>query len=227
MSILVNLLGESPFGALAAHGEKVHLCVRLLREAFGALQSGDRAQLRGLAERISLAETEADKLRNQLHESLATQVLLPIRREELFNILEHQDSMADRAEDIAFLLTYRAMNLPGPLMARVMEYVEMVLTNCELARGIISRLDLLVEASFTGRDALTVSKLITELAEREDDIKPAQTGLTRDLLEAQPSLPPVEAVLWMQVIGLLAKLSKHADHTGNGIRMTLKLKSSR
>ncbi|MCW5553653.1 MAG: TIGR00153 family protein [Verrucomicrobiae bacterium] len=227
MSILTNLLGESPFAALEAHGERVHECVRLLREAFAAVQSGDRAQLLALAGRICQAETQADSIRNELHESLAVQVLLPIRREDLFNILEHQDSMADRAEDIACLLTYRDLKLPAPLMQQVQEYVENVLTNCELARGIISRLDLLVEASFTGRDALTVSKLITELAEREDDIKPAQTELTRQLLGAEPPLPPVEAVLWMQIVGWLAKLSKHADRTGHGIRMTLKLKSSR
>lgn len=227
MSILTNLVGESPFAALEAHGERVHECVRLLREAFAAVQGAERAQLMALAGRICHAETQADTIRNELHEKLAAQVLLPIRREELFNILEHQDSMADRAEDIVCLLTYRDMSLPAHLMAQVMGYVELVLRNCELARGIISRLDLLVEASFTGRDALTVSKLITELAEREDAIKPAQTELTRHLLGAQPPLPPVEAVLWMQVVGLLAKLSKHADRTGNGIRMTLKLKSSR
>ncbi|HMP84189.1 MAG TPA: DUF47 family protein [Verrucomicrobiota bacterium] len=226
MSILINLLGESPFAALEAHSNKVHECVRLLRESFSALQTGDAGQLRTLADRIGQLETEADAIRNQLHETMASQTLLPIRRDELFNILESQDSMADRAEDIACLLTYRDMSLPAPLMDQVLAYVEMVLKNCELAQGVMSRLGLLVEASFSGRDAITVSKLISELAEREDAIKPAETNLTRQLLQAQPPLPPVEALLWMQAIGQLAKLSKHAGNTGNGIRMTLKLKSS-
>jgi uncharacterized protein Yka (UPF0111/DUF47 family) len=88
----------------------------------------------------------------------------------------------------------------------------------------MSRLDLLVESSFKGRDALTVLKLVTELAEREDELKPAQFDLTRKLLAVESQLPPVEAVLWMKAIALLGELAKSADRTGNGIRMTLQIK---
>jgi uncharacterized protein Yka (UPF0111/DUF47 family) len=135
--------------------------------------------------------------------------------------------MADRAEDIAQTLTYRDMTLPAPLMDEVDIYVAMVLRNCELAAGIMSKLDLLVEASFRGRDAVTVSRLITELAERDDEVKPAQIELTRKLLAAENRISSVEAVLWMDVIGYLASLSRNADRTGNGIRMTLQVPPSK
>jgi predicted phosphate transport protein (TIGR00153 family) len=226
MSILVNLLGESPFAALELHGKKVYQCIQLLREVFAALPAADAARLQALSDRICQLETEADNIRNQLHETLTVQKLLPIRNEELFRILEHQDSMADRVEDIASLMTYRNLALPPVLQAPVQDYLERVLGNCELVRGIMSRLDMLVEASFTGRDALTVSKLITELSQREDALKPGQVELTRRLLNATPPLPPVEAMLWMQVVELLANLAKHADRIGHSIRMTLQLKTS-
>jgi uncharacterized protein Yka (UPF0111/DUF47 family) len=102
-----------------------------------------------------------------------------------------------------------------------------VLGNCNLAAGIMSKLDLLVENSFSGRDAQTVSKLITELAEREDAVKPLQIALSRKLLATGDQIPAVESVLWLQIINRLAELSKFADKTGNGIRMTLQLKSSK
>jgi uncharacterized protein Yka (UPF0111/DUF47 family) len=102
-----------------------------------------------------------------------------------------------------------------------------VLKCCELAAGIMSRLDLLVESSFKGRDALSVLKLVTELAEREDDLKPEQFELTRKLLAAEVQLPPVEAMLWVKVIALLAELAKAADRTGNGLRMSLQVKQSK
>jgi predicted phosphate transport protein (TIGR00153 family) len=187
------------------------------------VREGNQEELRTLAGRVAKVESEADVIRNRLHELLASRVLLPLRREDLFNILEHQDSMADRAEDIAQTLTYRDMTLPAPLMDEVDIYVAMVLRNCELAAGIMSKLDLLVEASFSGRDAVTVSRLITELAERDDEVKPAQIELTRKLLAAENRISPVEAVLWMDVIGYLASLSRNADRTGNGIRMTLQV----
>lgn len=225
MTILTNLFGESPFGALEAHGEKVHQCVRLLDDVFTRVQAGDTSRLRELADEISALETEADNIRNHLHEMLISKVLLPINKPELFEILEQQDSMADRAEDIAFTLTYREMVLPESVMTHVLKFHENVKKNCELAAGIMSRLDLLVESSFKGRDAVTVSKLITELAVREDAVKPEQVQVTRQLMAAEAELGPVKTILWLRVIASMAELSKAADRTGNGIRMTLQIKS--
>lgn len=225
MAILSNLFGESPFGALEAHAEKVHQCVRMLRGLFEALEAGNQQDLARIADQIFQLETEADKIRNHLHELLASRVLMPLGKEDLFNILEQQDSMADRAEDIAAVLSYRDLRLPKDLMNEVHRYLDLVLLNCELASGIMSKLDLLVESSFTGRDALTVSRLITELAEREDAVKPAQFALVRKIMAAADQVQPVESILWLQVIGHLAELSKFADRTGHGIRMTLQLKS--
>ena len=227
MAILTNLFGESPFGALEAHGEKVHECVRLLKDIFRQLSSGQFDQLKQTAEKIFLLETEADNIRNHLHEVVTSKALMSLKREDLFNILEQQDSMADRAEDIAATLTYRDMSLPESLKSDLTAYVDMVLKNCELAAGVISKLDLLVESSFGGRDALTVSKLITELAEREDSVKPKEIELKRRFLAMRDALSPVESLLWLQVITYLADLSKFADRTGNGIRMTLQIKSTK
>lgn len=227
MAILTNLFGESPFGLLEAHGEKVHECVRLIRDLFDHLEAKDNGKLLATADRIIELETEADKLRNQMHEMLASKILMPLPKSEFFNILEQQDSMADRAEDVAAHLTLRDMTLPPELMKAVSEYVDVIMGNCRLAAGVISKLDLLVETSFGGRDALTVSKLITELAEREDAVKPMQIDLSRKLLAASDHIESVESILWLRVIHYLAELSKFADRTGNGIRMTLQLKSSK
>lgn len=227
MAILTNLFGESPFGSLESHGEKVHNCVHLLQDAFKHLTDNRQDLLQQTAQQISALESEADEIRNHLHEMLTGKVMMPLSKEELFNILEHQDSMADRAEDIVATLTYRDMSLPADLMAEINGYLAMVLKNCELAAGVMSKLDILVESSFSGRDALTVSRLITELAQREDAVKPRQFELTRKLLAAGDAISPVEAVLWMQIIGHLAELSKAANRTSNGIRMTLQIKSLR
>ncbi len=227
MAILTNLFGESPFGILEEHGEKVHECVRLLQNLFDELKSGNADALRATAERIFTLESEADTLRNQLHEMLSSKILMPLPKSDFYNILEQQDSMADRAEDVAALLTLRDMSLPAELTKEVADYLAVVLGNCNLAAGIMSKLDLLVENSFSGRDAQTVSRLITELAEREDDVKPLQIALSRKLLATGDQIPAVESVLWLQIINRLAELSKFADKTGNGIRMTLQLKSSK
>lgn len=226
MTILTNLFGESPFGALEAHGEKVHAAVRRLRVLFEHLGTADHARLRQVAEEIFSLETEADRVRNHLHEMLASRTLLPMKRDEFFRVLEHQDSMADRAEDIAATLTLRELAPPPAVAPLLAAFVERVLKNCELEAGIMSKLDLLVESSFGGRDAITVSRLITELAEREDEVKPRQIELSRALLGAEPAVPPVDAILWLDVVHFLAELSKSAARVAEGIRLTLQIKST-
>ena len=52
MAILTNLFGESPFGILEAHGEKVHECVGLLKDLFEQLNVGNINELQATAERI-------------------------------------------------------------------------------------------------------------------------------------------------------------------------------
>jgi uncharacterized protein len=226
MTILTNLFGESPFGALEAHGEKVHDAVRRLHVLFEHLGTGDHARLRQVADEIFTLESEADRVRNHLHEMLASRTLLPMKRDEFFRVLEHQDSMADRAEDIAATLTLRELVLPPTVVPLLAAFVERVLKNCELEASIMSKLDLLVESSFGGRDAITVSRLITELAEREDEVKPRQIELSRALLGAEPAVPPVDAILWLDVVHFLAELSKSAARVAEGIRLTLQIKST-
>lgn len=221
---LAELLKESPFSILKKHAAKVYECVNLLPKLFESVFIGDSNEQKQITEKIFTLETEADNLRDYLREQLSTAILLPMRKEDLFNIVDNQDSIADCVEEIAAILSYRDMKLPEPLGLEVKNYLNEVIRNCMLAEGIMSKLDLLEESGFTGRDALTVSKLITELSQREDKIKPRQTEVSHKILNANPPLEPVEAILWLQVIGYLSSISKFAERVGNGFRPSFKIK---
>ncbi|MGC8742994.1 MAG: TIGR00153 family protein [Verrucomicrobiia bacterium] len=221
---LAELLKESPFAILKKHAAKVYECVNLLPQLFDFVSNGQINKQKEITEKIFALETEADNLRDYLREQLSTSILLPMRKEDLFNIVENQDSIADSVEEIAAILSYRDMKLPDPLSNEVKQYLNEVLRNCMLAEGIMSKLDLLEESGFAGRDALTVSKLITELSQREDKIKPRQTEVSYKILNTKPPLEPVEAILWLQVIGYLSSMSKYAERVGNGFRPSFKIK---
>jgi len=227
MTILSNLFGESPFGALEAHGEKVKECLARLPELLKAQADADRAQVESLAQRIFALETEADGIRNHLHELLSSRVLLPLKRDEFFNVLEQQDSIADAAEEIAALFLCRDLRLPDALKEPFNQFVQKVFRNCTLGAGVMSKLDILVESSFSGRDALTVSRLITELSEKEDAMKAEQIQLTRQFLADDTGFAPVDTVLWLQVLRHVASLSSFANRMASGIRLSLKVPSEK
>jgi len=224
MEPLFSMFGESPFAALKVHGDKAHECVGVLSEIFEAVKRGDVSRVRAGSDHIGQLETEADQIQSGLHEQLTTKVLLPVNKADLFAVMEHQDSIADRAEDAAAAMSCLSRPLPEELMNQVAVYLEAVLANCRLQAGILSKMGLLVESSFSGRDALTVSKLITELNQAEDRIKDRQVDLSRRLVAAAPQISASELIVWLRVIDSLAAVSKSADHTAAGIRLMLKTK---
>ncbi len=223
--MLLNLAGESPFRGLEAHSASVHAAVQQLRSLFQHAAGGAQSELKDSVDRIFALETEADRIQTAVHELLASKTLIPIRREDFYLILEHQDAMADQAENIAAALTLRHLTVPPSLERALTAYLEVVLKNCDLAAGVISKIDLLIEASFCGRDAQSVSRLITELAERDDHSKNARMELTRQTLGSEGVTSPMEAILWQQIIFGLAEVSRSAVRTGQALRRTLKIDS--
>ncbi len=217
-----NLFGRSPFVQVLEHGRKVDECVTRLAELFRVLfDSGDRESIEKLALEVAELETEADTIRNQIHEALSGKLLFPIGRAELFDFVEQQDSMADRAEEIAVSFTFRSLALPEAIAEDVMRFVEIVLQNCSIAAGVVSKLDLLIESSFAQLDAKTVLKLINELRGRDDLTRDAGLAATRTIFAAENSLSSVELILWVKIMGLLEDLSHFADSTANGLRIVI------
>ena len=222
MTGIGNLFGESPFVTLIEHGQKVHECVGLLQGLVAAALARDLAQARHVADEIERLETEADALQSRLQEQLAAKALVPVDKQVLTHTADQQDGMADRTEDIAVMATCRPLDLPGPIADAFRRYLVEVIEACDLVAGIMSRMDLLVESSFRGRDALTVSKLITEVDEKEDRVKAMQSTLMRRLFGPEVELPALEWMLWGQILGELGRLARAADQTAGGIRLMLK-----
>lgn len=222
MPNISNLFGDSPFVTLIAHGRTVNNCVRLLGDLFTSVLDQDVLTARDLADQVEQLETEADELQTQLQEQLASKAMVPVDRHVLSHTMEQQDGMADRAEDIAVTATCRALSLPETLDQEFRDYLAEVIGACDLVAGIMDRMDLLMESSFRGRDALTVSRLISEVDEKEDRIKAHQTTLVRKFFGIDVNLPTLELLLWRQILSELGRLARAADQTAGGIRLMLK-----
>ena len=56
-------------------------------------------------------EHVADKIKDEIRGNLTRRLFLPIDRERVPEILAFQDSLADRAEDVAVLLTIKRLKI--------------------------------------------------------------------------------------------------------------------
>jgi len=90
---------------LKRHAELCALTVEQLREAFNALRRGDVAKSRSALEELFKTEEEADGVRREIAGELAKEVLPPLYREDMMQLIERVDLVADWAKDVGRILT--------------------------------------------------------------------------------------------------------------------------
>ena len=104
---ITELFGKSPFGPIVEHGKKVHECVELLWPLMEALVAENYDKIHTLHSRMSRLEYEADLIKHEIRGFITQRSFLPVDRSDLINYLEHQEKIADHAEDFAVILTLR------------------------------------------------------------------------------------------------------------------------
>ena len=220
MSIL-DLFAKSPFKPLQEHMEVVLRCVRQASPLFAALCEGDAQALRSAWLEIDRLEGEADRLKNDLRAHLPKRLMLPVDRRDLLEILDLQDSIADRLQDVAGLLVERDMPVPESMRERLLELVSAVERTCEHAALVIQSLDELVEIGFRGREADRVAHEIDQIGSLEGETDRLQAELVRELFRTEDELGAVSVMLWYQLIAWIGNLADGAEKVGNRLRLLI------
>ena len=109
MSTIGKLFGRSPFGQIQQHMEQVSKCIKKMAEAIQAARAGKFEELDQLSAEVSKLEHQADQIKNDIRERLLKRVFMPIDRGEVLEILSLQDSLADTAEDVCKVLTFKPL----------------------------------------------------------------------------------------------------------------------
>lgn len=227
MLTILQLFGRSPFALLKSHMEKVAQCAQKVAELFEALQADNSAKVSEIAQRISELEHQADLTKNDIRNHLPKSLYLAIDRPQFLEILAIQDSIADRAEDIAVLVTLKALKLPEPLKNDFQAFLQKNLESFQAVRRIMNELHDLVESSFGGTEAEKVRSMVEEVAYREHEADLLQRTLLRDLIaleDAQGSIKTSDFYLWTRIFQAVADISNLSEKLANRMRMTLDLK---
>ncbi len=218
---LLDLFAKSPFKPMQEHMHVVLECVKQVAPLFEALSRDDAEGVRAAERRIDELESQADRLKNDLRAHLPRRLLLPVDRSDLLEILDLQDTIADRAQDIAELLVQRPMQLPETMRGPLLDLVGAVERTCQRGADIIDTLDELVEIGFRGREADRVEHMVDELGALESETDRIGSDLVQELFRLEESLSPVSVMLWYQLIGWVGNLADYAEKVGNRIRLLI------
>jgi predicted phosphate transport protein (TIGR00153 family) len=220
VSLISSLFGHSPVRPLQRHMKVAVSCAREVRPLVAAMAEGDREAMSRHREEIVRLEHEADEIKNQLRAHLPKHLFMAIERRDMLEILDNQDSIADRAQDIAELADMRGMVAPAPLGGAIIELCEASITACEKAEEVINELNQLVETGFGPRESARVETMIAEVGKIESETDRLAEVAQRALFEIEDELG-IGTYFWYKLIGWIGNMADHAEKVGNRLRLLI------
>ena len=224
LGTILNLFGRSPFAPLQSHMEKVSSCVHLLTDLFEALDMRDYVLVETIAKEIANIEHQADLTKNDIRNHLPKSLVLPIDRANLLEILSKQDKIADRAEDIAVLVTIKPLELLPTFRNEFKECLKKNIETFDGARRIIKEMHELLESSFGGLEAEKVRSMVEEVSFKEHEVDMIQQKLLKKIFNAEHEMTYTTFFLWQKIFEAMAGISNLSETLAFRVRMALELK---
>lgn len=218
MSWLSELIGTSPFSAVAEHTKKVYECVRLIRSAAEALVNEDHERIMEIHHELSRTEYEADQIKDEIRKILFRRLFLSISRDALAQFLSAQDDVADRAEDFVVVLTLRRTKMDPELQEEFLGFVDAVIEVCEALMQSAKELKDLSESSFSGRDAEQALESIKTLGEKEWRTDKLQRRFARHFYSLEGRLDPITILMYDKYSRKLGQVANAAEKAGKYLR---------
>ena len=221
MATIGKLFGKSPFGPLQEHMVIVKECVDQIIPFFEAVIKEDKNSVKSIAENIFSLEDKADDIKNDLRDHLPRTLFMPVDRNNLLEILDDQDSIADTAQDISTLFTLRPITIPEAVKNDLRAFVDSSVMVCHMAAEISVRFDKLLDSSFLGAEAESVLGLIKELNNLERDNDEAGLKLAKQIFSIEKDLQPGDVFLWFKLNGLIGDLADYSQKMANRMRLVI------
>ena len=221
MRSIIRVFGRSPFIPLQMHMEKVAECVDEIPNIIDAYRHKKKDKVKSISQKISRLEHAADLIKHDIRNNLPRGIFMPVDRANLLRILSVQDSIANRAENIAVLLTFKQASTFDGFDTVFDDLVTESLEAFSLTRSIISHFDELLETGFGGVHAQTVQELIDKVAHKEYETDVVQRELLRDMLAHEQTISYGDFFLWTSIIRQVARLADRCEELATAVRMTL------
>lgn len=218
---ILQMFGQSPIWPLQAHMEKAYACVEELLPFFEAVFAANWQQALVLQKEIATLEHEADQLKKDLRLHLPKSLFLPVPRSDLLEMLTLQDTLPNKAKDIAGLVYGRHMHFPEAIAGNFFALLKRCLDAAKQARRAIEELDELLETGFRGNEVKVVEDMIVELDRIERETDEMQVEIRQTLFKIENTLPPVDVIFLYKIIEWTGDLADDAHRVGGQLHLLL------
>jgi predicted phosphate transport protein (TIGR00153 family) len=221
MGNIFNMFGPSPIKPIEQHVHKAYTCAKQLAPLLEAVLANHWELANDYHHKIILLEKEADDMKRELRLHLPTGLFLPVARTDLLELLSIQDSLANKAKDIAGLIMGRKMIIPPELATDIYDFLLRCLDAAKQACKAINELDELLETGFRGNEVKLVEDMIVTLDKIEKDCDEKLAILRAKLFSIEQTMPPLDAVFLYQLLKWIGEVADAAQSIGGRLQILI------
>ncbi len=218
---LSKIFGTSPVKPLQEHMARATESVGQLVQYIDAVTTDDWETADALQQTIGRLENAADDQKHALRMNLPHSMFMPVARNDLLELLTTQDRIANKAKDIAGLMTGRRMKIPPSMTEGMKAFVRRCHDATTQADRTVNELDELFETGFRGAEVSLVKSMIEELNQIESDTDTLQVALRAELFKLERELPPVDVMFLYKIIEWVGDLADLAQRVGSRLQLLL------
>lgn len=216
-----NLFGQSPIRPIQTHMARVHECAEQLIPFIEASLQDDWATAKQIRSAISKLEAKADKIKKDLRLNLPKNLLMPVHRSDMLDLIGRQDKIANCTKDISGIMMGRKMVIPESMAEIILEYAETAVATSAQALKAINEMDELLSTGFRGRELVLVEGLIEELDDLENKNDKLQIAVRAKLFKLESKLSPIDVMFLYRIIDGIGELADRAQKVGSRMQLLI------
>ncbi|GAB6136686.1 TIGR00153 family protein [Thermococcus prieurii] len=197
------------FDAINRHLNVVYETVKAFERLIEAYLDGDFDGAKDLEERVTLLESEADKLRRSIELMLYEGAFLPASRGDYVRLSELVDQVADAAESAAHTLILAKPRVPEELKEEIMALVKEAVKTYERLMEAVKALNEDVDR------ALELSKETEDLEENADKVEYKLKAMVFD----SETITTYAKLIWNQVLTKVGDIADRAEDASDQVML--------
>ncbi|WP_297068750.1 TIGR00153 family protein [Thermococcus sp.] len=222
MQVWTKLFAKSPFKPLIKHSEVVLKTVETLEQALQLWYRGDYGEMAKLAVEVDRMEDVADRIKEEIRDSLSSKLFMAVNREDVLIYLHMQDKVADAAEDTAkWLLIKREHEVPADVREIILQMGTESIRAAKLVHRAIVQMDVVIESGFAEREIEKEYSIIREIEGVESTIDGMDTALMELVFSHEGELSWGDGLYILNIARTLSNISDKAKDAAERIRLMM------
>jgi uncharacterized protein Yka (UPF0111/DUF47 family) len=132
---------------------------------------------------------------------------LTLEWRDLFDILDMQEAITNRMQQVTGLMLDLPMDVPKDMHKPILHLVDRCIASTEVAYEIVKLIEKVVEAGFKGAQVAAARQLVQDVVAIGAEAEAASSEITRALFAQCRKMDPVAVVFLYQLVGWIGDLA--------------------